>query len=110
MSASFDASTAPAPTAMAEASEVNPEAEPLTLGGALTYTSGNFGTGAFNAFNHYLLPSFLSLLGASPIVINLLSSTSSIEGIVVQPTVGAWSDRGWHLPLYAGAHALLQPV
>ncbi|HEU5345457.1 MAG TPA: MFS transporter [Ktedonobacterales bacterium] len=96
MSASFDASTAPAPTAMAEASEVNPEAEPLTLGGALTYTSGNFGTGAFNAFNHYLLPSFLSLLGASPIVINLLSSTSSIEGIVVQPTVGAWSDRGWH--------------
>ncbi len=96
MSAHFDASTADAPSDTATTAIVHPEAAPLSLGGALTYTSGNFGTGAFNAFNHYLLPSFLSLMGASPIVINLLSSTSSIEGIVVQPSVGLWSDRSWH--------------
>lgn len=75
---------------------VHPEAAPLALGQSLTYASGNFGTGTFNAFNHYILPSFLSMLGASPIVINLLSSTSSVEGIVIQPAVGAWSDRSWH--------------
>lgn len=75
---------------------VHPDAKPLSLGGALTYASGNFGTGTFNAFNHYLLPSFLSAFGAPPIVINLLSSTSSLEGIVVQPSVGMWSDRTWH--------------
>lgn len=96
MSAHFDASTTDAPPDAAATAVVHPEAAPLSLGGALTYTSGNFGTGAFNAFNHYLLPSFLSLMGASPIVINLLSSTSSIEGIVVQPSVGLWSDRSWH--------------
>lgn len=96
MSASFDASATQTTTETADGAIVHPEAAPLSLGGALTYTSGNFGTGAFNAFNHYLLPSFLSLMGASPIVINLLSSTSSIEGIVVQPTVGAWSDRSWY--------------
>lgn len=96
MSASFDASATQTPTETADGAIVHPEATPLSLGGALTYTSGNFGTGAFNAFNHYLLPSFLSLMGASPIVINLLSSTSSIEGVVAQPAVGAWSDRNWH--------------
>ena len=96
MSAHPDASTTDTQLGAATTAIVHPEAAPLSLGGALTYTSGNFGTGAFNAFNHYLLPSFLSLMGASPIIINLLSSTSSIEGIVVQPSVGLWSDRSWH--------------
>ena len=95
MSAFFDAPATAATTETVDGAIVRPEAAPLSLGRALTYTSGNLGTGAFNAFNHYLLPSFLSLLGASPVVINLLSSTSSIEGVVVQPTVGAWSDRSW---------------
>ncbi|MGH2514879.1 MAG: MFS transporter [Ktedonobacterales bacterium] len=75
---------------------VRPEAPPLSPRATATYTAGNFGTGTFNAFNHYILPSFLSMLKAPPIVINLLSSTSSVEGIAVQPLVGAWSDRSWH--------------
>lgn len=75
---------------------VRPAAPPLPFSTTLTYTAGNFATGTFNAFNHYFLPSFLSMLGASPIIINLLSNTSSAEGIVVQPLVGAWSDRSWY--------------
>lgn len=75
---------------------VHPEATPVSPRTALTYSTGNFGTGTYNAFNHYILPSFLSLLKAPPIIINLLSSTSPVERIVVQPLVGAWGDRGWH--------------
>jgi maltose/moltooligosaccharide transporter len=90
MAASTEIQTTP------EAIVVHPAAPPLPPGQALTYVAGNFGTGTFNAFNHYVLPSFLNGLGASPIIINLLSSTSSVEGTVVQPLVGLWSDRTWH--------------
>jgi MFS family permease len=34
-----------------------------------------------------------------PILNNLLTSTRSVEGAVVQPLVGAWSDRTWKPPL-----------
>ncbi len=57
------------------------------------YSAASIGSGVFNAFNNFVLP--LLLKGAPPLVVNLLSNTRSIEGTVVQPTIGAWSDRIW---------------
>ena len=59
------------------------------------YTSASVGTGAFYAFNNFVLPPILKSFGAPDLLIGLLSSTRSIEGAVIQPTVGALSDRIW---------------
>jgi len=61
----------------------------------LLYATGSIGTGAFYAFNNFVLPSVLKAFGAPDLMIGLLSSTRSIEGAVIQPTVGALSDRIW---------------
>src|SRR6202011_4427404 len=50
---------------------------------------------AFYAFNNFVLPPILKSYGAPDLLIGLLSSTRSIEGAVIQPTVGALSDRVW---------------
>lgn len=68
---------------------------PLTLRTMLLYSSGNFGSGMFYAFNNFILPLFLKPLHMPDIGIGLLSSTRSAEGAVLQPLVGAWSDRTW---------------
>jgi Na+/melibiose symporter-like transporter len=57
------------------------------------YASGSIGTGAFYAFNNFVLPPILKSFGAPDLLIGLLSSTRSIEGAVIQPTIGALSDR-----------------
>ncbi len=57
------------------------------------YSAASIGSGVFNAFNNFVLP--LLLKGAPGLIVNLLSNTRSIEGTVVQPTIGAWSDRIW---------------
>jgi MFS-type transporter involved in bile tolerance (Atg22 family) len=57
------------------------------------YSAASIGSGVFNAFNNFVLP--LLLQGAPGWAVNLLSNTRSIEGTVVQPTIGAWSDRIW---------------
>src|SRR5713226_7142805 len=67
----------------------------LSLATKLFYSAGSIGTGAFYAFNNFVLPPILKALGAPDLLIGLLSSTRSIEGAVVQPTVGALSDRVW---------------
>lgn len=69
--------------------------EPPRLGRAAIalYAAGSIGTGAFYAFNNFVLPPLLQSFGAPDLVIGLLSSTRSIEGAVIQPTVGALSDR-----------------
>jgi Na+/melibiose symporter-like transporter len=59
------------------------------------YASASAGTGAFYAFNNFVLPPILKSFGAPDLLIGLLSSTRSIEGAVIQPTVGALSDRIW---------------
>src|SRR5262249_32498061 len=59
------------------------------------YASASTGTGAFYAFNNFVLPPILKSFGAPDLLIGLLSSTRSIEGALLQPTVGALSDRGW---------------
>jgi maltose/moltooligosaccharide transporter len=67
----------------------------LSLATMLLYAAGSVGTGAFYAFNNFVLPSILKASGAPDLVIGLLSSTRSIEGALIQPTVGALSDRIW---------------
>ncbi len=67
----------------------------LSLTGKLFYSAGSIGTGAFYAFNNFVLPPILKSFGAPDLLIGLLSSTRSIEGALIQPTVGALSDRVW---------------
>lgn len=59
------------------------------------YSAGSIGAGAFYAFNNFVLPLILKSFGAPDLLLGLLSSTRSIEGAVIQPTVGAISDRIW---------------
>src|SRR3954466_5705621 len=61
----------------------------------LLYSVWAIGSGAFYALNNFLLPLGLKAVGAPDLITGLLSSTRSIEGAVIQPTVGAASDRIW---------------
>src|SRR5919204_6283986 len=61
----------------------------------LLYAAGSIGTGVFYGFNNFVLPPVLRSFGASDLLIGLLSSTRSIEGALIQPSVGALSDRTW---------------
>ncbi|HEX8035899.1 MAG TPA: MFS transporter [Ktedonobacterales bacterium] len=72
-----------------------PVGDDVPLATSLLYSSGNLGSGVFYAFNNFILPLFLDTLHMPAILIALLSSTRSFEGAVVQPIVGAWSDRTW---------------
>jgi maltose/moltooligosaccharide transporter len=68
---------------------------PLSVAKMLVYSAGSIGTGAFYAFNNFVLPTILKSFGAPDLLIGLLASTRSIEGAVIQPTIGALSDRVW---------------
>ena len=68
-------------------------AVPLTRTRTLLYSAGSVGAGAFFAFNNFVLPQLLAAVGAGDLLIGLLSSTRSIEGAIIQPTVGVLSDR-----------------
>jgi Na+/melibiose symporter-like transporter len=65
----------------------------LTRTRTLLYSAGSIGAGAFFAFNNFVLPQLLKAAGAGDLLTGLLSSTRSIEGAVIQPTIGALSDR-----------------
>ena len=65
----------------------------LTRTKTLLYSAGSIGAGAFFAFNNFVLPQLLKAAGAGDLLTGLLSSTRSIEGAIIQPTVGALSDR-----------------
>jgi maltose/moltooligosaccharide transporter len=67
----------------------------ISLRTMLVYSAGSIGSGAFFAFNNFILPLALKGLGAPDLGVGLLSNTRSIEGVVIQPTVGALSDRIW---------------
>jgi maltose/moltooligosaccharide transporter len=69
--------------------------ERLSPARMLLYAAGSVGTGAFYAFNNFVLPPLLKSFGAPDLLIGLLSSTRSLEGALIQPTVGAYSDRVW---------------
>jgi Na+/melibiose symporter-like transporter len=57
------------------------------------YSVASIGTGFFYAFNNAVLP--LLIPSTNVLLVNLMSNTRSIEGTVIQPVVGAWSDRIW---------------
>jgi hypothetical protein len=59
----------------------------------LLYSAASVGAGVFDAFNNFILPPILQSFGASNLLIGLLSSTRSIEGAIIQPSIGALSDR-----------------
>ena len=65
----------------------------LTRTRTLLYSAGSIGAGAFFAFNNFVLPQLLKAAGAGDLLTGLLSSTRSIEGAIIQPTIGALSDR-----------------
>jgi maltose/moltooligosaccharide transporter len=67
----------------------------LSLGRMLLYSAGSLGTGAFYGFNNFVLPLVLKAAGAPDLLIGILSSSRSLEGALIQPTVGALSDRTW---------------
>ncbi len=68
---------------------------PLSRQGTLAYSAGVFAAGIFYAFNNFTLPLYLSLYTSNAILIGWLSSTRSFEQAIIQPVVGAWSDRTW---------------
>jgi MFS family permease len=70
-------------------------ASPPSLRTAWLYSIASLGAGFFYGFNNATWPLILSQFTQYPLLIGLMSSTRSIEGTVVQPVVGAWSDRAW---------------
>src|SRR4030088_3359503 len=67
----------------------------ISLRTMLVYSAGSIGSGAFFAFNNFILPLVLKGLGAPDLLFGLLSNTRSIEGVVIQPTVGELSACIW---------------
>lgn len=61
----------------------------------IAYSFGSLAAGLYYAFNNFTLPLYLSLFTQNAILIGWLSSTRSFEQFIVQPVVGAWSDRTW---------------
>src|SRR5919199_3226594 len=71
------------------------EVRRLSPRGMALYSVAAIGGGFFYIFNNAVLPLLLSRLTGNVLLLNLLSNTRSIEGAVIQPVVGAWSDRTW---------------
>ncbi len=67
----------------------------LSKKGILAYSMGQLAAGTFFAFNNFTLPIYLSVYTNNAILIGWLSSTRSFEQSIIQPVVGAWSDRTW---------------
>jgi len=61
----------------------------------LAYSFGQLGSGLYGAFNNFTLPLYLKMFTSNDILIGWLSSTRSFEQCLIQPLVGARSDRTW---------------
>ena len=61
----------------------------------LAYLACSFGIGVFSAFNTFTLPLWLSTFTTSYLLLGLLGNTRSLEGALVSPAFGVWSDRVW---------------
>ncbi|MBV9354326.1 MAG: MFS transporter, partial [Chloroflexi bacterium] len=61
----------------------------------LLYAAASLGTGVFYSFNNFVLPPVLKTFGAPDLLVGLLASTRSVEGALIQPAIGALSDRIW---------------
>lgn len=81
------------PDEMAESQNSVPR---LSLAAMVGYSLANLGYGTFFSFNNAVLPLFLKTYTNNAIILGLLSSSHSVEGAVIQPVVGALSDRLRH--------------
>src|SRR3954467_3996222 len=61
----------------------------------LAYLGCSFSIGVFSAFNNFTLTLWLAGFTSSYLVLSLLGKSKSLEGAVVSPLPGAWSDRVW---------------
>ncbi len=61
----------------------------------LAYLGCSLSIGVFSAFNNFTLSLWLSGFTTSYVLISLLGNTRSVEGMVVSPLAGLWSDRVW---------------
>jgi MFS family permease len=59
------------------------------------YLGSSFSLGIFNAFNNYTLSLWLHGLNVPLVLISFLGNSKSVEGTVVSPLAGMWSDRIW---------------
>ena len=66
---------------------------PLSGSRTVGYSVANFGYGMFYALNNAVLSLFLEEHTKNAIILSLMSSSDSIEGVVVQPIIGSASDR-----------------
>lgn len=57
------------------------------------YAFGQFGNGVYNGFNLAILSLYVSSFTSNPFIIDYLSNTRTVEGVVIQPVVGRISDR-----------------
>lgn len=65
----------------------------LSPAGILLYSLANFGFGAFYALNNFILPPWIEHYVKSAAIRAILSDSHSFEGALIQPVIGAWSDR-----------------
>lgn len=65
----------------------------LSFGQALSYSVANLGYGAFYTLNNAILSLYLARFTRNNVIIGLGGSTHSFEGAVIQPLIGAASDR-----------------
>jgi len=80
-------------TPTTESSITGETRKPLSPLGILLYSLANFGFGMFYALNSYILPLWFAQFQSSAMITAMLSDTHSVEGAIIQPIVGSWSDR-----------------
>ncbi len=59
----------------------------------ILYSFGQIGNGAYDGFNNAILNLYITAFTGNPFIIGYLGSTRTVEGVVVQPLIGHWSDR-----------------
>lgn len=57
------------------------------------YATGNIGNGVYSGFNNAILSLYLNAFTNNPYLLGYLSNTQTMEGVIIQPLVGRWSDR-----------------
>src|SRR5438270_9030998 len=57
------------------------------------YSFGNFGNGVYNGLNNAILGLYILAFTSNPFLIGYLSNTRTMEGVILQPLAGKWSDR-----------------
>lgn len=60
---------------------------------ATAYSFGRFGTGLYTGLNNAILGLYISLFTGNPFIIGYVGNARTIEGTIIQPLIGRWSDR-----------------